>query len=132
MEELTCSFLEFGRTGHIGFNEPGSGEKSRTRLISLDHITIADAASDFFGDSTVSEGLHKELVEFLGKKRPGQVDAADVQNVKTLIRKAEAKAACRYIGLPDDRMHFLEMPFYQTGTVKKSRYRIKILRLLWI
>ncbi len=50
---LDLQILGIGRTGHIGFNEPGSGIHSRTRLISLDSITIADAASDFFGEEFV-------------------------------------------------------------------------------
>ena len=50
---LDMQVLGIGRTGHIGFNEPGSGPKSRTRLITLDHITVTDAASDFFGEQYV-------------------------------------------------------------------------------
>jgi glucosamine-6-phosphate deaminase len=50
---LDMQVLGIGRTGHIGFNEPGSGPRSRTRLITLDHITITDAASDFFGEQYV-------------------------------------------------------------------------------
>ncbi len=50
---LDLQVLGIGRTGHIGFNEPGSGLNSRTRLITLDHITITDAASDFFGEEYV-------------------------------------------------------------------------------
>ena len=50
---LDLQILGIGRTGHIGFNEPGSGVKSRTRMISLDHLTITDAASDFFGEEYV-------------------------------------------------------------------------------
>ena len=45
--------LGIGRTGHIGFNEPGSGRDSRTRLITLDRVTRIDAASDFFGEENV-------------------------------------------------------------------------------
>jgi glucosamine-6-phosphate deaminase len=45
--------LGIGRTGHIGFNEPGSGPMTRTRPIILDEITRKDAASDFFGDENV-------------------------------------------------------------------------------
>ncbi len=45
--------LGIGRSGHIGFNEPGSGIETRTRLIILDEITKKDAASDFFGDENV-------------------------------------------------------------------------------
>lgn len=45
--------LGIGRSGHIGFNEPGSGPDTRTRLIVLDEITRKDAASDFFGAENV-------------------------------------------------------------------------------
>lgn len=50
---LDFQLLGVGRTGHIGFNEPGSGRNSRTRLITLDKVTRADAASDFFGERAV-------------------------------------------------------------------------------
>jgi glucosamine-6-phosphate deaminase len=50
---LDLQVLGIGRTGHIGFNEPGSGLKSRTRMITLDHMTITDAASDFFDEEYV-------------------------------------------------------------------------------
>lgn len=46
---LDFQLLGIGRTGHIGFNEPGSGQNTRTRLVTLDHVTRADAAGDFFG-----------------------------------------------------------------------------------
>ena len=47
--DLDLQILGIGRTGHIGFNEPGSGANSLTRLITLDKLTRADAAGDFFG-----------------------------------------------------------------------------------
>ncbi|MDA1028794.1 MAG: glucosamine-6-phosphate deaminase [Bacteroidetes bacterium] len=50
---LDLLILGIGRSGHIGFNEPGSGIDTRTRLIILDEITKKDAASDFFGDENV-------------------------------------------------------------------------------
>lgn len=50
---LDLLLLGIGRSGHIGFNEPGSGEDTRTRLIVLDEITRKDAASDFFGEENV-------------------------------------------------------------------------------
>jgi glucosamine-6-phosphate deaminase len=45
--------LGIGRTGHIGFNEPGSGAGSRTRLVHLDNVTRRDASADFFGEEHV-------------------------------------------------------------------------------
>jgi glucosamine-6-phosphate deaminase len=50
---IDLQLLGIGRSGHIGFNEPGSGRESRTRLIFLDTITRADAAADFFGEQNV-------------------------------------------------------------------------------
>src|ERR1043165_1127892 len=50
---IDFQILGIGKTGHIGFNEPGSGAESRTRLVHLDAITRADAAADFFGEEYV-------------------------------------------------------------------------------
>jgi glucosamine-6-phosphate deaminase len=50
---IDLQLLGIGRTGHIGFNEPGSGLESRTRLITLDLVTRKDGAGDFFGEENV-------------------------------------------------------------------------------
>jgi len=50
---IDFQLLGIGKTGHIGFNEPGSGVDSRTRLVTLDTITRRDAASEFFGEENV-------------------------------------------------------------------------------
>src|SRR5687768_8927493 len=50
---VDLQLLGIGRTGHIGFNEPGSGLESRTRLITLDLVTRKDGAADFFGEENV-------------------------------------------------------------------------------
>ncbi len=47
---IDIQILGIGRTGHIGFNEPGSPRSSRTRLVTLDPLTRRDAAGDFGGD----------------------------------------------------------------------------------
>ena len=50
---IDLQLLGIGKTGHIGFNEPGSGSRSRTRLVTLDAVTRRDAAADFFGEEFV-------------------------------------------------------------------------------
>ncbi|HEU5050144.1 MAG TPA: PIG-L family deacetylase, partial [Gemmatimonadales bacterium] len=50
---IDFQILGIGKTGHIGFNEPGSGPDTRTRLVTLDTITRKDAAADFFGEDSV-------------------------------------------------------------------------------
>ena len=50
---IDFQILGIGKTGHIGFNEPGSGAESRTRVVHLDAVTRRDAAADFFGEDFV-------------------------------------------------------------------------------
>jgi glucosamine-6-phosphate deaminase len=50
---IDLQLLGIGRTGHIGFNEPGSTRHSRTRLVTLDPVTRRDAAGSFFGEENV-------------------------------------------------------------------------------
>ena len=52
---IDMQILGIGRTGHIGFNEPGSPRNSRTRMVTLDSITRRDAAGGFFGEENVPE-----------------------------------------------------------------------------
>ena len=57
------------RSGHIGFNEPGSGAESRTRLVYLDTVTREDAASDFFGEENVPpEAVTMGVATILGAR----------------------------------------------------------------
>ena len=50
---IDFQLLGIGKTGHIGFNEPGSGAESRTRMVTLDVVTRRDASADFFGEDNV-------------------------------------------------------------------------------
>jgi glucosamine-6-phosphate deaminase len=66
---IDLQLLGIGRSGHIGFNEPGSGRESRTRLIFLDTVTRADAAADFFGEPNVPlEALTMGVATILGAR----------------------------------------------------------------
>lgn len=63
---------------------------------------------------------NQELIEFFKNKRPGAVDIPYVKMVKGLIRAGEASAACRFCGVKDENVHFLNLPFYETGAVEKA------------
>ena len=60
------------------------------------------------------------MEQFLRHKQPGQVDSPEVQQIKALIRRGEARAAARVCGVPNEKLHFLDMPFYETGRVRKK------------
>ncbi len=94
--------------------------------------------SDFVNDYHHAFGLEEQTVnemfvamrEKLRHKKPGAVDPPEVQRIKALIRRGEAKAACRYIGIPDGNVHFLDMPFYQTGLVRKRDLSAEDVRIV--
>jgi glucosamine-6-phosphate deaminase len=66
---VDLQILGIGKTGHIGFNEPGSGASSRTRLVTLDTITRRDAAADFFGEENVPrEAVTMGVATILGAR----------------------------------------------------------------
>jgi glucosamine-6-phosphate deaminase len=64
--------------------------------------------------------LEQHVEQFLKNKQAGQVDSDMVQTIKTLIRRGEARAATRLCRVPAEQLHFLDMPFYETGKVKKK------------
>jgi glucosamine-6-phosphate deaminase len=72
----------------------------------------------FCGDQAAS--LHQDVVNFFSRKKLGEEDTPVVQDIKGLIRKGEASAACRFCGVKEPNVHFLNMPFYETGQVKKK------------
>jgi len=74
---------------------------------------------DFSND--VIESKYLELRKFiLQDKKEGDMDTREILDLKALIRRGEAKAACRYMGLSSKKIHFLNLPFYETGTIKKG------------
>ena len=70
-------------------------------------------------DDTI-EQKYQEYVNVLLSERTGVQDTRDILDLKALIRRGEATAACRHMGLPTDHIHFLNLPFYETGTIKKG------------
>lgn len=84
----------------------------------LDFIRESSKIYDF--NPTKSEEIYKRVVEEIKKKHPGEADPMDVREIKATIRRGEARSACRYLGIPEERVHFLELPFYETGGVKKK------------
>jgi glucosamine-6-phosphate deaminase len=66
-----------------------------------------------------SRALYEKVIHFLRHKRADQLDTPEVRTIKGLIRRGEARAGARFVGLSDDHIHFLDMPFYETGATRK-------------
>ena len=72
------------------------------------------------GDRKALEAVLTSVERDLAAKEPGDVDSAVVQDLKRIIRESEASAGIAELGLGADHARFLNMPFYQTGTVRKN------------
>src|SRR4030081_2617955 len=84
---IDLQILGIGKTGHIGFNEPGSGSDSRTRRISLDTVTRRDAAGDFFGEDNVpTEAITMGVATIMEAKEIALV--ATGEHKAAIIRRA--------------------------------------------
>lgn len=112
--------VDQGHEVHVAYQTSGS-----IAVFDEDALRFADFVRDFnaaFGlqDSQAAQRIYQEVSDSLRKKAPTDVDSEAVQKIKTLIRLGEAKAACRYCGVPESRIYFLDLPFYKTGRIKKK------------
>ena len=118
MGATLCRLVEQGHEVHVAYQTSGN-------IAVFDHAALrqADFVAGFnaiFGLATSETArIEKHIEQFLRHKEPGAVDSDEVQAVKTLIRKIEAISAAGLSGVPREHCHFLNMPFYQTGTVRK-------------
>ena len=74
-------------------------------------------------DNDSNETIHSKYAEiksFLKNKKEGDVDTRDILTIKGLIRRGEARTACTYNRIPLDHVHFLDLPFYETGRIEKN------------
>ncbi len=108
-----------GHEVHVAYQVSGS-----IAVFDEDAIRFADFASEFNSlfniDQKQTDHIEQQIEQFLRQKQPGQVDSPLVQQIKAIIRRGEARDAGRYCGIPVERLHFLDMPFYETGTVRKK------------
>ncbi|HYK46940.1 MAG TPA: glucosamine-6-phosphate deaminase [Parafilimonas sp.] len=71
-------------------------------------------------DNAKSNEILDSATDFLRSKKSNQRDTHEIRAIKGLIRRCEARATCRYVGLSDEQIHFQNLPFYETGTIDKK------------
>ena len=108
-----------GHEVHVAYQVSGS-----IAVFDDDAVRFADFAAEFSRlfdqDESQASKIEQHIDQFLKNKQPGQVDSDMVQKLKALIRRGEARAATRACGVPAEHLHFLDMPFYETGVVRKK------------
>lgn len=109
-----------GHEVHVAYQT--SGNIAVTDEFVTRFIDFAVGFEDMFGiDNQKSQNILSNARDFIAGKQKNQVDTTEIREIKGLIRRCEAKATCRYVGLPDDSSaHFQNLPFYETGTIDKK------------
>ncbi|MFT4534324.1 MAG: glucosamine-6-phosphate deaminase [Saprospiraceae bacterium] len=110
---------EQGHEVHIGYQTSGNiavADDEALRFASF----VCDYNNKFEIKNVEAEDIYKRAVEFLKNKKSSEIDTPEVRHIKGLIRKGEARATCHFIGVPDEQIHFMELPFYETGTIEKN------------
>ncbi len=112
--------VDQGHEVHVAYQTSGN-----IAVFDDDVVRYADFVNDLsraYGKGYAdAEALYERLKDYPSRKNPAEGDTREALLFKSLIRKGEAKAACRFVGIPESRVHFLDMPFYQTGLVKKRK-----------
>lgn len=106
--------VEQGHEVHIAYQTSGN-----IAVSNADALKFAEVAMDFLPKGEEIDKL-QTVVDGIQNQREHEIDPIQVRELKGLIRKRESIAATRYLNLPDAQVHFLNLPFYETGAVKKK------------
>ena len=111
--------VQQGHDLHIAYETSGNiavGDEEVTRF-----MHFINGFNQIFADSkdSVISNKYKEIKQFFAQKKEGDFDTKDVLTIKGLIRRGEARTACTYNKIPLDHVHFLDLPFYESGKIEK-------------
>jgi glucosamine-6-phosphate deaminase len=110
---------EQGHEVHVGYQT--SGNIAVTDEFVIRFLDFAVGFEEIAGINTdKSSKILANAKKYLSQKKTNQEDSAEIRAIKGLIRRCEAKATCRYVGIKDENIHFLNLPFYETGTIEKK------------
>lgn len=111
--------VDQGHDVHVAYQTSGN-----TAVWDDDVLRFVEFAIDFnesIGeDNSHLKRIYQQMRDFIPTKQPNQIDTKEIRDVKGFIRKTEAISGARYAGLDDGHIHFMALPFYETGKVKKN------------
>ena len=117
--------VQQGHDLHVAYETSGNiavGDEEVTRF-----MHFINGINQLFGESKdeVIKKKYREIKKFLAQKKESDMDTLDVRTIKGLIRRGEARTACTFNGVPLDHVHFLDLPFYESGKIEKLPMSIK-------
>ncbi len=108
------------------------GHEVHVAYMTSGNIAVADSEALRFADfvrdynqkfkigSNEANSIYQKAINFMEQKRSSDIDIEEVRKIKGLIRKSEARAGCHFVGLDNESIHFMDLPFYETGTIEKK------------
>ena len=100
-----------GHQVHVAYQTSGNIAVSNDEA-----LKYIEVISDIIRDTSVYADIKQKLLQ----KEKNTIDSLALRKLKAIIRKRESLAATRYIGIPDDQVHFFNLPFYESGKVQKN------------
>jgi glucosamine-6-phosphate deaminase len=108
-----------GHDVHVAYQTSGN-----TAVWDDDALRFVEFAQDFSRSQGIDDQklrtIYQDMRAFIQQKQPNQTDSKEIETIKGLIRKGEAIAGARFVGLQDDHIHFLDLPFYDRRKVSKE------------
>lgn len=111
--------VQQGHDVHVAYETSGNIAVGDEEVVRFMHFI--NGFNQLFGNEQdeVIKSKYKEIKEFLKHKKEGDIDTQDVRTIKGLIRRGEARTACTFNQVPLDHVHFLDLPFYESGKIEK-------------
>ncbi|MGB5242863.1 MAG: glucosamine-6-phosphate deaminase [Lutimonas sp.] len=104
--------VEQGHEVHVAYQTSGNIAVSDKEAMKFAEVGLA---------MNPKSAHFNRIVNSIQNKKEFDIDELEVRKLKGLIRQKECLAATRYLSLPDDQVHFLNLPFYETGRIKKNK-----------
>ena len=111
--------VQQGHDVHVAYETSGNIAVGDEEVVRFMHFI--NGFNQLFANEQdeVIKSKYKEIKKFLKNKKEGDIDSQDIRTIKGLIRRGEARTASTFNQIPLDHVHFLDLPFYESGKIEK-------------
>ena len=111
--------VQQGHDVHVAYETSGNIAVGDEEVVRFMHFI--NGFNQLFANEQdeVIKSKYKEIKEFLKNKKEGDIDSQDIRTIKGLIRRGEARTASTFNQIPLEHVHFLDLPFYESGKIEK-------------
>ena len=106
--------IDQGHEVHVAYQTSGNIAVSNDEALKF--IEVMNGVDEKYQKNSLYKKIKKQIL----LKKDGDPESKDVMHLKSLIRKSECIGAAKFLNLPEKNLHFLNLPFYETGFIKKN------------